>query len=217
MLEPVKKQATDKMEKAIQVLKKDLAALRAGRATPALLEKVVVEYYGSEMPVNQLANISTPDPRTLVIQPWDKSALAEIERAILKSDLGLTPSNDGNVIRINLPALTQERRAELVKVVKKTGEEAKVAIRNIRRDANDDIKKLEKNGDISEDESRRGQDEIQKLTDKFIQEADKIVAACAKCLKEPCSEGVFAAKNAAFFGKPLFFTDEGVFFKSFLG
>ncbi|MDN4594466.1 ribosome recycling factor [Polycladomyces subterraneus] len=184
MLEPVKKQATDKMEKAIQVLKKDLAALRAGRATPALLEKVVVEYYGSEMPVNQLANISTPDPRTLVIQPWDKSALAEIERAILKSDLGLTPSNDGNVIRINLPALTQERRAELVKVVKKTGEEAKVAIRNIRRDANDDIKKLEKNGDISEDESRRGQDEIQKLTDKFIQEADKIVAAKEKEIME---------------------------------
>lgn len=184
MLEPVKKQATEKMEKAIQVLKKDLAALRAGRATPALLEKVVVEYYGSEMPVNQLANISTPDPRTLVIQPWDKSTLADIERAILKSDLGLTPSNDGNVIRINLPALTQERRAELVKVVKKTGEEAKVAIRNIRRDANDDIKKLEKNGDISEDESRRGQDEIQKLTDKFIQEADKIVAAKEKEIME---------------------------------
>jgi ribosome recycling factor len=166
------------------VLKKDLAALRAGRATPALLDKVVVEYYGSEMPVNQLANISTPDPRTLVIQPWDKSALAEIERAILKSDLGLTPSNDGNVIRINLPALTQERRAELVKVVKKTGEEAKVAIRNIRRDANDEIKKLEKNGDISEDESRRGQDEIQKLTDKFIQEADKVVAAKEKEIME---------------------------------
>jgi ribosome recycling factor len=184
MLEPVKKQASEKMEKAIQVLKKDLAALRAGRATPALLEKVVVEYYGSEMPVNQLANISTPDPRTLVIQPWDKSALAEIERAIMKSDLGLTPSNDGNVIRINLPALTQERRAELVKVVKKTGEEAKVAIRNIRRDANDDIKKLEKNGDISEDESRRGQDEIQKLTDRFIQEADKIVAAKEKEIME---------------------------------
>jgi ribosome recycling factor len=184
MLEPVKKQASDKMEKAIQVLKKDLAALRAGRATPALLDKVVVEYYGSEMPVNQLANISTPDPRTLVIQPWDKSALAEIERAILKSDLGLTPSNDGNVIRINLPALTQERRAELVKVVKKTGEEAKVAIRNIRRDANDEIKKLEKNGDISEDESRRGQDEIQKLTDKFIQEADKVVAAKEKEIME---------------------------------
>ncbi|BCU82075.1 ribosome-recycling factor [Polycladomyces abyssicola] len=184
MLEPVKKQASDKMEKAIQVLKKDLAALRAGRATPALLDKVVVEYYGSEMPVNQLANISTPDPRTLVIQPWDKSALAEIERAIMKSDLGLTPSNDGNVIRINLPALTQERRAELVKVVKKTGEEAKVAIRNIRRDANDEIKKLEKNGDISEDESRRGQDEIQKLTDKFIQEADKVVAAKEKEIME---------------------------------
>ncbi|SFJ22964.1 ribosome recycling factor [Thermoflavimicrobium dichotomicum] len=184
MVNEIKKQAQEKMEKAIQVLKKDLVSLRAGRANPALLDKVVVEYYGSEMPVNQLANISTPDPRTLVIQPWDKSALAEIERAILKSELGLTPSNDGNVIRINMPVLTQERRAELVKIARKTGEEAKVAIRNIRRDANDDLKKLEKNGEIPEDVARRGQDEIQKLTDRFSKEVDSIVQAKEKEIME---------------------------------
>jgi ribosome recycling factor len=175
MLEQVKKQAQQKMEKAIQVLKEDLKAIRAGRANPALLEKVTVEYYGSEMTINQVATISTPDPRTLMIQPWDKSVLNEIERAIMKSDLNLTPSNDGNVIRISLPPLTEERRQELVKLARKTGEEAKVAIRNVRRDANDEVKKLEKNGEVSEDAARRMQDEIQKLTDKFIKEVDKIV------------------------------------------
>jgi ribosome recycling factor len=184
MLENIKKQSAEKMEKAIQVLKKDLASMRAGRATPALLEKVTVSYYGSEMPVNQLANISAPEPRLLVVQPWDKSALAEIERAILKSELGLTPTNDGNVIRITIPALTEERRAELVKVVKKTGEESKVAIRNIRRDANEEIKKLGKNGEISEDDVRRGQDEIQKLTDRYIREVDEVIAAKEKEIME---------------------------------
>ncbi len=149
MLEDVKKRSAEKMEKAIQVLKRDLASMRAGRATPALFEKVTVSYYGSEMPVNQLASISTPEPRLLVVQPWDKSALPEIERAILKSELGLTPTNDGNVIRIAIPALTEERRAELVKVVKKSGEEAKVAIRNIRRDANEEMQEDgEKRGDF---------------------------------------------------------------------
>ncbi|MFS8512310.1 MAG: ribosome recycling factor [Planifilum fulgidum] len=184
MLENIKKQSAEKMEKAIQVLKKDLASMRAGRATPALLEKVTVSYYGSEMPVNQLANISAPEPRLLVVQPWDKSALAEIERAILKSELGLTPTNDGNVIRITIPALTEERRAELVKVVKKNGEESKVAIRNIRRDANEEIKKLGKNGEISEDDVRRGQDEIQKLTDRYIREVDEVIAAKEKEIME---------------------------------
>ena len=172
------------MEKAIQSLKRELASIRAGRATPALLDKVMVECYGSEMPLNQLANISTPEPRLLVVQPWDKSTLGDVERAILKSDLGLTPNNDGNLIRISIPALTEERRAELVKVVKKTGEEAKVAIRNIRRDANDEMKKLEKKGDLSEDESRRGQDEIQKLTDRFIQETDKVIDTKEKEIME---------------------------------
>jgi ribosome recycling factor len=180
----LKKDTTARMEKTIQALKRDLATLRAGRATPALLEKVTVEYYGSEMPLNQMANISAPEPRLLVIQPWDKSALGEIERAILKSELGLTPTNDGNVIRIAIPALTEERRAELVKVVKKTGEEAKVAIRNIRRDANDEVKKMEKNGDVSEDEARRAQDEVQKLTDRFIKEADQVVESKEKEVME---------------------------------
>lgn len=180
----VKKQAQEKMAKAIQVLKKDLIAIRAGRANPALLDKVVAEYYGSEMPINQMANISTPDPRTLLIQPWDKSALGEIERGILKSELGLTPNNDGSVIRITIPALTEERRSELVKVARKTGEEAKVAIRNIRRDANDELKKMRKNGDIPEDTLHRGQDEIQKLTDQFIKDVDRVVADKEKEIME---------------------------------
>ena len=184
MLEDVKKRSAEKMEKAIQVLKRDLASMRAGRARPALLEKVTVSYYGSEMPVNQLASISAPEPRLLVVQPWDKSALPEIERAILKSELGLTPTNDGNVIRIAIPALTEERRAELVKVVKKSGEEAKVAIRNVRRDANEEIKKMGKNGEISEDDVRRGQDEIQKLTDRYIREVDEVIAAKEKEIME---------------------------------
>lgn len=184
MVNQIKSQAQEKMDKAIQVLKRDLLTLRAGRANPAILDRVLVEYYGSEMPINQMANISTPDPRTLLIQPWDKSALSEIERAILKSELGLTPNNDGNVIRISIPALTEERRNELVKLVRKTGEEAKVAIRNIRRDANDDVKKLEKNGEVPEDASRRSQEEIQKLTDRFIKETDQIVSAKEKEIME---------------------------------
>lgn len=184
MLENIKKQSAEKMEKAIQVLKKDLASLRAGRATPALLEKVTVSYYGSEMPVNQLASITAPEPRLLVIQPWDKSALSEIERAILKSELGLTPTNDGSLIRIAIPPLTEERRAELVKVVKKSGEDSKVAIRNIRRDANEEIKKLGKNGEISEDDVRRGQDEIQKLTDRYIRKVDEVITAKEKEIME---------------------------------
>lgn len=183
MPQAVKKNAEERMEKAIAALKRELATLRAGRATPALLDRVQVEYYGAMTPVNQLANISTPDPRTLMIQPWDKSSLADIERAILKSDLGLTPANDGSLIRLSIPPLTEERRAELVKHTKKFGEEAKVAIRNIRRDANDDIKKLEKT-DISEDESRRHQEDIQKTTDKFIAEVDKVLVIKEKEIME---------------------------------
>ncbi|MFB5673627.1 ribosome recycling factor [Paenibacillus terreus] len=183
MPQSIKKSAEERMEKAIQALRRDLATLRAGRATPSLLDRVQVEYYGAMTPLNQLANINTPDSRTLMIQPWDKSSLADIERAIQKSDLGLTPSNDGNAIRLVVPALTEERRTELVKMTKKFGEEAKVAIRNIRRDANDDIKKLEKT-DISEDESRRHQDDIQKTTDKFIAEVDKVLAAKEKEIME---------------------------------
>lgn len=183
MPQSVKKNAEERMEKAIASLKKELSSLRAGRATSALLDRVQVEYYGAVTPVNQLASINTPDARTLVIQPWDRTTLATIEKAILKSELGLTPSNDGEVIRLSIPALTEERRAELVKLIKKFGEEAKVAIRNIRRDANDEIKKMEKNG-ISEDESRRHQEDIQKSTDRFTAEIDKILTAKEKEVME---------------------------------
>ncbi|QYR19741.1 ribosome recycling factor [Paenibacillus sp. sptzw28] len=183
MPQSIKKSAEDRMDKAVGALKRDLSTLRAGRATPALLDRVQVEYYGSMTPINQLANINTPDTRTLLIQPWDKSSLGAIEKAIQKSDLGLTPSNDGSTIRIGIPMLTEERRTELVKMTKKFGEEAKVAIRNIRRDANDDIKKLEKT-EISEDESRRHQEDVQKTTDKWIAEVDKVLAAKEKEIME---------------------------------
>jgi len=184
MPQTVLKDMEDRMSKAIATLKKELASLRAGRATPAMLDKVVVDYYGTPTPVSQLANIVAPEPRMLQIQPWDKSALKDIERAIQQSDLGLTPSNDGTVIRIVVPPLTEERRKELVKVANKDGEEAKVAIRNIRRDANDEIKKLEKAGTISEDESRRHQETIQKTTDKYIAEVDKVVKEKEKDILE---------------------------------
>ncbi|MFC5648991.1 ribosome recycling factor [Paenibacillus solisilvae] len=183
MPQAIKKNAEDRMEKAIGALKRDLATLRAGRATPALLDRVQVEYYGAMTPIAQLANVNTPDSRTLLIQPWDKTSLGAIEKAILKSDLGLTPSNDGSTIRLGIPMLTEERRTDLVKMTKKFGEEAKVAIRNIRRDANDDIKKLEKT-DISEDESRRHQDDVQKATDKFVAEVEKVLAAKEKEIME---------------------------------
>ncbi|MBB6636735.1 ribosome recycling factor [Cohnella thailandensis] len=179
MPQSIKKNAEERMEKALGALKRDLSTLRAGRATPAILDRVQAEYYGAMTPVNQLGTINTPDSRTLIIQPWDKSALAAIEKAILKSDVGLTPANDGTIIRLNIPPLTEERRADLVKSTKKFGEEAKVAIRNIRRDANDDIKKKEK-GEISEDESRRHQDDVQKITDRYVAEVDKILAAKEK-------------------------------------
>lgn len=175
MPQSVIKEMEDRMNKAIASLKKDLASLRAGRANPAMLDRVVVDYYGTPTPISQLANISVPEPRMLTIQPWDKSALKEIDRALQQSDLGISPSNDGVIIRLVIPPLTEERRKELVKLAGKSGEESKVAIRNIRRDANDEIKKLEKAAAISEDESRRHQESIQKTTDKFIAEVDKIV------------------------------------------
>lgn len=166
--------AKEKMKKAIQAYTRELASIRAGRASASLLDRITVDYYGAPTPVNQLAGISTPEARLLVIQPYDKSILGEIEKAILKSDLGLNPSNDGSVIRIAIPQLTEERRKELVKVVKKESEEAKVAIRNIRRDANDDLKKLEKNGEITEDALRGYADDIQKITDEHISKIDQI-------------------------------------------
>ncbi|MCD7033751.1 ribosome recycling factor [Metabacillus sp. GX 13764] len=164
----------DRMEKAVSSYQRELATVRAGRASASLLDKVTVDYYGAPTPVNQLASINVPEARMLVIQPYDKSALGDIEKAIQKADLGLTPSNDGSIIRISIPALTEERRRDLVKLVKKYGEEAKVAIRNIRRDGNDDLKKAEKNGEITEDELRGQSEKVQKLTDEYIENIDKV-------------------------------------------
>ncbi|MFZ7104626.1 MAG: ribosome recycling factor [Peptococcaceae bacterium] len=175
MIDEILMDSEDRMQKTIDVLRKDFASLRAGRANPAILDKVQVDYYGVPTPINQMANVSAPEPRLLMIQPWDKSIIPNIEKAILKSDLGLNPAGDGTVIRIAIPQLTQERRKELVKMIKKKGEEAKVGIRNIRRDANDDIKSLEKSKDISEDEAKKAQDDVQKLTDKYIVEVDKVM------------------------------------------
>ncbi|MCL5289797.1 MAG: ribosome recycling factor [Eubacteriales bacterium] len=170
------KEAENNMKKSIDLLKKDFASMRAGRATPALLDKIMVNYYGTPTPVNQLANISVPEARLLVIQPWDKSSLSEIERAIMKSDLGITPASDGTVIRLNIPQLTQERRKELVKSIKKKTEECRVAVRNVRRDVNDQLKSLQKDGKTSEDDLKRGQDEVQKLTDRYIKEIDNLLS-----------------------------------------
>ena len=184
MPQSVIKDAEDRMSKAIQTLKRELSTLRAGRANPALLDRVHVDYYGTPTPVNQMANVAVPEARLITIQPWDRSQLGPIEKAILKSDLGLTPTNDGNVIRLSIPPLTEERRAELVKVIKKEGEESKVAIRNVRRDANDSFKKLQKEGLITEDELKRNQDLVQKSTDSYIQQVDKLVVEKEKEIME---------------------------------
>jgi ribosome recycling factor len=184
MIREIVQEAEEKMTKTVEVLKKDFASLRAGRATPALLDKIQVDYYGALTPVNQMANINVPEARLLVIQPWDKSTIPAIEKAILKSDLGLNPSNDGNVIRIGIPQLTEERRKELVKVVKKKAEEARVAIRNVRRDVNDMIKELEKEHEVSEDEGKRALDEVQKITDKFIKKVDDVMNTKEKEIME---------------------------------
>ncbi len=175
MIREIMQDAEDRMKKALDALRREYGTLRAGRANPSLLDKVSVNYYGVPTPVNQLANISAPEPRLLVIQPWDKSSLPTVEKAILKSDLGLTPSSDGQVIRIAIPQLTKERRSELVKVVKKKAEETRVAIRNIRRDANDHIKLMEKEHEVSEDEAKKAQEDIQKATDKFVKEVDHVL------------------------------------------
>ena len=172
MTKDVIKSAEDKLGKTLDGLKKDYGTLRAGRAAPSLLDKVMVDYYGTATPVNQIANVTVPEPRMIIIKPYDKSSLKDIERAIQKSDLGLTPNNDGSTIRLTIPQPTQERRKELVKVVSKKAEEAKVAMRNIRRDANDSIKKLEKGKQITEDDRKDAQEEMQKLLDKYIKLID---------------------------------------------
>ncbi|AFV03112.1 Ribosome recycling factor [Dehalobacter sp. UNSWDHB] len=184
MLNEFLNDAEEKMHKTEEVLKKDLASVRAGRANPAVLDKVSVDYYGTPTPINQLANVSVPDPRMITIQPWDKSSIKDIEKAILKSDLGLMPSNDGMVIRLNIPQLTAERRAEIVKTVKKKAEDAKVAVRNIRRELIDEIKQLEKDKTVSEDDSKKGQEKAQKLTDKTVKDIDEILEKKEKEIME---------------------------------
>jgi len=165
------------MQKAVDAAKREFAGVRTGRASPALLERVTVDYYGVQTPINQVASVTVPDPRLIMIQPWDKTLVREIERAIQKSELGLTPSNDGTAIRLPIPSLTGERRRELVKVIHKQAEEARVAIRNIRRDHKEQLERLEKKSELSEDETRRAVEELQKLTDQFIKQIDTLLTA----------------------------------------
>ena len=164
----------ERMKKTISVYEESLSEIRAGRANPAILNKISVEYYGTATPINQVAGISVPEARLIVIQPWDISVLKEIERAILASDIGITPNNDGKVIRLNFPELNEERRRDLVKDIKKMGEEAKVAVRLVRRDGLDEFKKQQKDSLITEDDLKQAEDQIQKLTDKYVEEIDKL-------------------------------------------
>lgn len=173
-----------KMNKTIEVLGKELAAIRAGRANPGVLDRITVEYYGAPTPLNQVAAVSTPDPRTLAVQPWDASILRQIEKAIQTSDLGINPQNDGKVIRLTFPPLTEERRKELIKQVSKIGEESKVAIRNVRREAIDKWKSAQKKSEMTEDELHEGEEKMQKLTDKYVKEIDGMVAKKSKELAE---------------------------------
>ncbi|MBA4372183.1 MAG: ribosome recycling factor [Thermodesulfovibrio sp.] len=175
MIQEHRKKVNERMNGAIDALKKEFTSVRTGRASLGLLDGMAIDYYGTMTPIQQLANLSVPESRQIVIQPWEQKIIPDIEKAIMKSDLGLTPMNDGKVIRINIPALTEERRKQLVKVVKKRAEEGKVAVRNIRRDANDDLKKMEKDKHLSEDDVKKEHDEIQKLTDAFIKKIDDVL------------------------------------------
>ncbi|MGE4299769.1 MAG: ribosome recycling factor [Desulfovibrionaceae bacterium] len=174
----------ERMEKALKSLDKDFSKLRTGRASTSLVEDLRIDYYGTPTPLQQISSISVPDSRTITIQPWDRNAFNDVEKGILKSDLGLTPVNDGKIIRISIPALTEERRKELVKVAKKYTEEAKVAVRNVRRDANEAFKKLKNDKEIGEDDMRKGQDDVQKLTDAHVAKADEALAAKEKEIME---------------------------------
>lgn len=178
------KNAESKMNKAIASLEGDLASIRAGRANPAILDKVTVEYYGVQTPLAQVGTVSVPEARTIIVQPWDVSVLKEVEKAILASDIGINPNNDGKVIRLNFPPLTEERRKELNKTVSKRGEEAKVAIRNIRRDSIEQFKKQKKANEITEDDLKDLEEQIQKMTDKFVKKIDGIIADKEKEIME---------------------------------
>lgn len=175
-MEDVKKNYSEKIDKTLAVLKEDLNTVRAGRANPAILDKITAEYYGVPTPLKSLANVSVPDPRTLLIAPFDVSCISSIEKAINEANLGLNPSNDGKAIRLIIPQLTEERRKELTKTVKKMGEESKVALRNLRRDINDKVKKMEKDGDLTEDDLKKGLDQIQKMTDEGVKKIDEMVS-----------------------------------------
>jgi ribosome recycling factor len=177
MSDAVINETKQQMEQAVQAFSRQLATVRAGRANPSILDNVYVDYYGAATPLNQLAQVGAPEPRLLVITPYDKSAIAEIEKAIQKADLGLSPSSDGNVVRINIPALTEERRKDLSKVVGRYAEEAKVQVRNIRRDSNDRLKKLEKDGEMTEDDLKSYLDNVQKATDEHVDKIDKLAKA----------------------------------------
>jgi ribosome recycling factor len=174
MIDDVLADAKDRMGKAVEALRKELATIRTGRAHPGLIEHLRVDYYGAPTPLNQLATINVPEPRLLTIQPWDHQSLGAIEKAILKSDLGLNPSNDGNIIRLVIPQLTEERRKELAKVVRKKVEEGRVAVRNVRRDRHDELRRLQREKEISEDAQYLAQEELQELTDSFIQEVERV-------------------------------------------
>jgi len=174
MIDDVLADAKNRMGKAVEALRKELVTIRTGRAHPGLIEHLRVDYYGAPTPLNQLATISVPEPRLLVIQPWDRQSLGAIEKAIHKADLGLNPINDGNIIRLAIPQLTEERRKELVKVVRKKVEEGRVAVRNVRRDCHDELRRLQREKEVSEDAQYRGQDELQKVTDGFIQETERV-------------------------------------------
>jgi len=178
------KEFETKMNKSIEAMKTDLNHVRTGRASVVLLDGIKVDYYGTVTPLNQVATLAVPESRMITIQPWDASVIGEIEKAILKSELGLVPTNDGKMIRISIPQLTEERRKELVKVVKRIGENAKVAVRNIRRDANEFMKKKEKDKEISQDEMKKNQEEIQKMTDRFVEKVDKLVEVKEKEVME---------------------------------
>ena len=184
MIDDIMMTAEEKMQKSCAVYERDMMGLRAGRANPKLLDRIMVDYYGTQTPINQIGNISSPEPRLLVIAPWEAKMIPQIEKAIQKSDLGINPSNDGKIIRLVFPELNEERRRELTKVASKGAEETKVAIRSIRRDAIEQIKKLKKNSEITEDDQRDAEEEMQKMTDKAIKEVDEIFAKKEKEIME---------------------------------
>ncbi len=183
-MDAIIRQTEDRMKKSLSALEEEFNTLRTGRASPALFDKIRVEYYGNPTPLNQVATISVPEARLVVIQPWDKAIIGDIEKAIQKSELSVNPSNDGKVIRINIPPLTEERRKEYVKVAKNMAEQSRVSIRNVRRDANDELKKAQKDGELSEDELKRAEDDVQKLTDRYVDDVNTLLEAKEKEILE---------------------------------